>query len=340
MRLGLPAARVYGTSAIIRPPIQVMPALPPFQGNADGCLIHTTFPPTQTIPDGQDRRFIRADCWGVNVPTLPFVAGANSTPVTMLMSWFLPRYSDQIQNDCLFAHAIRGYTHYLLFAPADRSPGSIAAFVQLCLKVKGWGFWVMVSFGNKNDDLHDMTAPMYAARNDALLDALLEAQAIDHAIVGFELNLWHNPNPGYLDAIIRYLANRCQAADVLLYLHFSTRVTQWGAGPTADATRFWQQFIGLGLTGLLYQGDPSWSHALYQAEISDAIRELGAASTDFDVVAFELVGQAQLYGQVTEETACLLGLTILCTPQGPKAIRGTGNGARFRDGRALYGMAL
>jgi hypothetical protein len=304
--------------------------LPPFQGNApeDGSQIHTSLPNNQVIPTGYDISFIRSDCWGVMVPGLPFVNGANSNfNNEMVMSWFLPYYDFPTQNNVLIAHAQRNYSHFFLSRRPD-VPNEVV--YNSALLAKKYGFWAFHFLSGKDFDSQDMTVQQYIAGAGVYLTGGITNRCIDGVIIAWEANSFNKP--GNYDDITEYVCSICNPLNIPVYHHFTTRVTFWSL-PGLGATQWWQKWIGK-CKGLLYQGlstqNSQWSQAYLQANMYDACNELYAASPEFDVVAFELCGMQLLYGQMTEEQSCAYGWIGLCAPN-TKAIKG-GSGARYPNG--------
>jgi hypothetical protein len=273
----------------------------------------------------------------VTIPGLPFVPGGSSVHPERALTWFLDRWSPQWQQTILETHRRRGYTHFVLSWPDSRDGNgqSVAQFVATATKVKEMGFYVVVFLGSKVYDPRDASAAEWAPRIDPVLAALIAARAIDVAVVGWELDLWNVPGDR-LQGIIDHVASITVPAGIRTYVHFSPHRISWQRD--GETTLDWWNRQRGKLTGVLYQGDTSWTVGMFQARLNDVqvrFAQLGDSGFGhpFDVVAFETVASLQFDGPTDEDRGDLTGYELLCTP-GPVPIMGFGNGARLPDGRA------
>lgn len=337
-----------GTTPGKRPAPQPHAALPPFdQDDGDG-QVHTTLPPEQVIPPHfTDPCWMRADFNGVtldlarwNAQPLPFLNGANSTPLSMLMTPMLPLYPSYWQDACLTEHAERGYDDFVVssqpwnaeengryFSPAD--------MLAWCQYVKSWGFRVVLWYGGRPPD-----GP------DALVQTLFDADAVNFLIWGKEVDsqMTSEEYDVSLQAIDRYVGGR-----VPIGAHFTAdgdRQMGYPIGfPRDTFLNDWSPYDGR--VHLMEQMSVEASagrqgSSMYYARlhvncgIGDAAKGPGAPNSR--VIAFETMATAQLYGQCNEGYGCLRDWELLCGTRGnPKArpVSGFGNGGRYPDGSVL-----
>lgn len=305
--------------------------LPAFDQSDSGGEVHTTPPPELVIPPAPDTLFMRADFNGVTLDTgrwggnPPFLVGANSTPLNMLMTPMAPMYPRKWQDAMLTEHAERNYSHFVIASGGwnfaangyNPSPQDVANWARY---VKSWGFKV-VHWGNCQAD-------------DPMLSALLNAGAVDFHIIGEECD--GRVSPGELDAIVANNMTMC--GSVPCAVHFTSN---WPVGfPHDTYMTSWPD--GLHLCWQADQRDSSGRQGamLYYARMwvnlgwrGESTFVAGAPSSR--VYAFETMASAQLVGQCTEEYGCLRSLELLYTTRtDPRVlpVSGSGNGLRYPDG--------
>jgi hypothetical protein len=315
--------------------------LPPFEspGPPDYDPVNSVPPSNLTIPARPNLRFHRGNFCGIRVPGLPPVSGGSSDP-TLLLTWFLFKYTpDQVQQ-ALTLYGQAGYSHVYLSWPDARDTGglSISQFVSLCLTIRQRGFYVGVFFGSKDFDPHDDGVGGWPSRCQALCQALSSAGAIDFAMPGWEWNLWNVPGPSSYD-IFRFF--QAQLPGVLLYYHGGVGNIAWQADGE-DTASFYNNLVGV-LTGCLYQADVNWSASFLQEKINDVLVRFGGADGfpadsgfghPFDCIPFEISASTQFDARMGENMGDLRNLEALYT-LGPVACMGYGNGCRNPDGTAL-----
>lgn len=311
--------------------------LPPWDASDAGGIVHTTPPPELVIPPGPDPRFLRADFAGVTLdparwPPIPVLAGANTTPVSMLMTPMAPLYPRAIQDAILTEHAERGYTHFVVASsgwnfPENGFSWTLGQFVAWCRYVRSWGFYV-VYWGP-------------VVLGDPFLRAAVDAAAIDWHIVGEEVDtkVTAEQYTAILDDALAVTANGCPSG-----AHFTanypegfprdTFLTTWGAydgrlhlmwqanqddsaGKQGAMLYYARQRVNLGLVG--GTGEPAPNSRVY---------------------AFETMATAQLYGTCTEAYGNLRSLELLYTTRRPEdvcvaPVAGFGNGCRLPDGHPV-----
>lgn len=326
-----------------RPAAVKQPPLPAFDPDDPGGNVATTLPPEQVIPPSPNIDWWRGDMFGVTLPPPDIMTvaeaeaiGANTTPVNMLMSWFLPKYSRAIQDRYLTAVCQRGYTHLVLSRPDDMSPTGIAAFVQLAKYVQSWGLYVCY-WGCFEGDPHDQDWDGLKYLLEPVYAQMITAKAMDINILGKELNSWNQPGPNGLDSIIAGASLICAPAGVPIYLHFTQNVPAWQP-PSMTPVAWWASLVGQ-VRGLCWQANPYDPAGTMAAHMWDSRKILGAASDTFRLVSFETRATAQLYGQCDEAHGALTDWENICAPNAPgyavPAVAGFGNGGWYPDGTPI-----
>lgn len=314
--------------------------LPPFQGPEppDNLPVNTTPPTNLVIPPRPNLRFHRGSMCDMRVPGLPAVPGG-AADASLVLSWFLDRYSEADQERILTAWGQAGYSHVYLSWPDSRGFGqSEAQFVQTCQRVKQRGFYVGVFFGSKDYDPADDRVSGWPTRCLPVIQQLTAANAIDFAIPGWEWPSFNTPGIPTYD-IFNFFHDSLPT--VPLYYHGTVGNISWQQDGTDTAT-FYNTLIGV-VSGCLYQADVDWTAGMLQARINDVTDRFSGNfgfSPDsgfghpWDCVAFEISATAQFNGNMTEDFGDLRGLEALYA-LGPIAVMGYGNGCRQPDGNAL-----
>jgi hypothetical protein len=224
------------------------------------------------------RDYCRADAWGVVVDGAPWVPGASSAYPERILTWFLDRWSLEWQRRILTTYAGLGYTHFFLSVadsladvnqPAGSPPGagkSLSEFRSTCELVKSYGLYVAVMLGSKYFATfprepglycpHDMDPGQWAAYADPLLDALLPV--VDEVVPAWEWNLWCRTAPDAITAI-KHIGDRCHAAGVSCWLHFSPHYTSWFADGDPRGRFGFYDDLNTSIDGLNYQGVSDWT---------------------------------------------------------------------------------
>jgi hypothetical protein len=329
--LGYPASRakhlaeLYAALGLV-PPFPV-PRNPLIFPACRSCPTPTSYDKVLPMPPQASRDYLRADCWGVTLPGLPFVPMGSSEHPERVLSWFFPFYPAVWQNTILAAHRMRGYTHYYLSWSDARTRAGMTfdSFTQMCLRVKASGFFVHVKLWSKDFDPGGQTLAQFRASLDPLLDALFAAQAVD------EGSFWeYDANNTTQDAVAihRYFGQRFHAAGASFWCHFLPQHGFWGTGTYAD----WWTALGDSVDGLDYQGNSSFDIGQQQARLVDHLNRL---SPPHKLRVFELYGAAMFSGDhPDEDEANALGYLTLCT-RAKTAAWGFGCGARMPDGTAI-----
>lgn len=307
-----------------------------FEGNDGSLVCHTDLPAGLVIPSTPSLTFWRGDAWGVTVPGLPFVNGGSSVHPERVLTWFFDRWSPDWQKQILDAYRQRGYTHFALSWPDSRSGNgqSVSQFVATAQTVKAAIPYVAVFLTSKVYDPANADAPTRMAAVTPVLDALVQAHAVDIVVVGWELDLFNDGQD--LENFIDALSQRYPTLP--LYVHFTTYKTSWQPDGQPRA-QFWQHMAAFrasvgatGQIGLLYQGNPTDSCGLQQAHFNDAqVEASGIADNGGIVIPWELVAEQQFDGPADETFGVTRGRELLATP-GPLLASGGGNGLFNADG--------
>jgi hypothetical protein len=300
-------------------------------------------------PAGADKRFWRCDFGCVTIPGLPWVEGMEGANYDRVLTGFLGRYTPDWQNKIIAQHTRNGYTHFMrwvsdeLLGPAQVS---VAAYVDQCKRIKDRGIpYIAHSFLSKTfvtlPDLNYM-------RNTfgPVIDALLKADMLDIAIIGFELTLITNGSTNQFDLIDYFTVERGlnEGNGIPAYTHEITGYTWPGpVGGIRDRAQWWNAQRGK-LTGLLYQCTPNMPLRETQDRIRDTTDNAGEGFVgrdsgfghDFDFVACE-TRLSRAFGDnadLNEDDLNTVGWLTLCTP-GALPVMGFGCGARRPDGSYL-----
>jgi hypothetical protein len=326
----------FGTSTASRPAmVQGLP-LPPFDASDAGGTVHTVPPPELLIPPAADPLFMRADFAGVNLDPSrwggnpPMLAGANSTPLTMLLTPMLSLYPRHWQDACLTEHAERGYSHFIISNWNDQANGvttTPAMMVAWALYVKSWGFLVVYWPGQ----------PLVT---DPTLDALVSAHAVDWIIPGEEVDGKVTAEQ-YMNVLNSTLL--VVASGIPVGAHFTSNYPS--GFPRDTFLTDWSPYDGR--VHLCWQADQTESAGTQGARLYYARQRVnlglvggaGNLALNSRVIAFETMATAQLYGQCSEVGGNLRSLELLFTTRNDAripAVSGFGNGGRWSSGWPLY----
>lgn len=271
---------------------------------------------------------------GTRVAGIAPVPGGADDP-SLVLSWFIDRYSLADRLRIYAAWKSRGITDVLVSWPDSRSFGqSPDQFIGTCRELSGNGFWPCVMGCAKGIDAPDV--PSILAGLLPVLALLMASGVPFRFCVGWELSLWLSPTQ--VQQLIDALAAVCVPANVMLYVHFQEGyfAFQQDGHVTAD---FWNLNVGK-LTGILHQKDLTWDAPMYQARIVDCLQRFAGQdgfSADsgfghpFDFIACEITAQPQFNGQCSEAQGNAMGQVALATPgvMGPLGrvvVMGSGNG--------------
>lgn len=313
-------------------------------------------PPEQVIPDHfTDPLFMRADFNGVTLDLnrwgsdLPFLVGANSTPLAMLMTPMAILYPRKWQDAILTEHAERGYDDFV-FAPGGwnmaangftPTPANILAWAQY---VKSWGFRNVLWYPDR---------PPADLAQDPFVTALLDAGVLDFYIHGKEVDSFMTSQDfeaslqkadayigGRIPIGVHFTGDADRSMGYPLDFPRETFLNDWS--PYDGRVHLCQQLIGLETDGSTLTLAGLQGAAMYYARlhvncgIGDAAKGPGAPNSR--VIAFETMATAQLYGKCDEARGCLRSWELLCgTRDNPTArpVNGSGNGLRRPDGSAV-----
>lgn len=323
-----------------RLPRTPQPPLPPFDASDSFGDVHTVLPPESTI--GTDLEAIKADFNGVTIAakwgTPPFLVGANSTPLTMLMTPMAPLYPTHFQDAIFTEHASR-YTHFIVAPDGWNHAENGFAFtpqtyVSWCQRVRSWGFRVVHWQGDPNPD-HPC---LLAALSAGVLSDIIFGEEVDGKITSEQY-----------DAALRVLVNR---TPLPIFAHFTPNYPE--GFPRDTFLTNWADFDGrvhLAWQAGAYGGGPTghpptdsagkMSAMLYYARRRVALGEVGGDGRQAlrsKVIAFETMASDQLYGHCDEAYGNLRTWELLCATRNDDripAVAGFGNGARYPDGSPI-----
>ncbi len=303
----------------------------------DWLPVHTTLPSNQIIPPNTTTNWPRANWFSVEVPGLPWVDGQSSEHPFMVLSYFLQKYSPDWQAKILDAHAIRGYSHFMLSWTNARQDGlTITDFVALALKAKSWGFVVHVMLAGKDTDPHDQDWNGLKSNVQPVLEALIAARAVDMVSM-WECNLWNIPGAPF-QSILQGIRDICIPAGVDQWVHFGTECVWWGEpNYLPNRTAWWAAQVGI-LTGILYQGDVNWDMGTRQAHFGDSLNNAVAAPLfadgTFKFCAAETDGMLIYDVNFSERISDSRGFEHQCCP-GLAPVSGYCCGGQRPDGGSL-----
>lgn len=207
-------------------------------------------------PGGADKFFFRGDWCGIDLPGAPFVPGGPSPNTQVMMSALLDRYPADVRAEYLALYA-GWYTHLQRSVGHALAGGaSIQQYVDLSLQAKRLSLhadhWFLAGQDCWGDDCRDRDYKYWAAKLDPWIDALLDAEAIDTACVGWQLDGYNIPGEP-IKGIIYYIADRLTPYGIPVYTHWINDAGGWWA---AGSNRFewWQQMRGR-LSGMHLQVD-------------------------------------------------------------------------------------
>jgi hypothetical protein len=242
------------------------------------------------VPVNPDRDFHRGDAWSVVMPGFPWVPGASNKKPEQILSWFVDRYTLDLQKQYLEVYNGYGYTHFTLSyadscgpkeMPPTAPPGngrSLEQFIETCALVKRYVKYCRVMIGSKYFQPSFMTAQQWADFADPIMDALIKAKVVDEFALGWEMDLWNTPGQVIIDSF-RHCGQKARAAGLSSWMHFSPHTTSWFAdGDPRGRFGFYDDLHG-DVDGVDYQSmGPYWSPAMLQARIVDSLWVFGTRS--------------------------------------------------------------
>lgn len=298
--------------------------------------------------------FMRGDAFGVTIDTarwgsdIPYLAGANTTPLNMFMSPMMIMYPRRWQDAYLTECAERNYSHYTISADGwnfaennfEMTPSKL---VQWALYLKSWGFFVNYWRGQP-------------VLNDQFLIALVEAGCIDWSIPGGEVDrkISAEQYEQILDDTLSIVSN-----GIPVGAHFTPNYPEGFPRDTffdGTSMKGWDYYDGrVHLMWQAHQNDSAGKQAamLYYARERVNLGLVGGngeLAPNSRVYAFETMASAQLdprmwtpprydaesqYGTCTEEYGCLRSLELLYATRRDNRIlpvSGSNNGLRYPNG--------
>jgi hypothetical protein len=314
----------------------------PFDPSDSGGIVHTVLPPEQVIPPHfTDPTWLRGDFSGVTLDTSrwggnpPFLNGANSTPLAMLMTPMLPLYPRKWQDACLTEHAERGYDDFTVATDIWNAAENGQAFSDdqkfaWCQYVHStWGFRIVL--------WRAIQSP------DALLDRLLSAGLVSFLIHGEEVDgkMTSQQYEASLQEMDRYIGGRIPigvhfTADGARHMGYpigfprDTFLNDWS--PYNGRVHLCQQLDVDASAGL--QGASMYYARLHvNCGVGDAAH--GPGAPDSRVIAFETSATAQLYGRMSEVDGVRRSWELICgTRDNPRCrpVSGSDNGLWLPNG--------
>jgi hypothetical protein len=302
------------------------PSLPPFDSSDNFGDVHTTLPPEFDA----SKLLYKADFMGVNLNesrwgTPPFLVGADSTPITMLMSTMLGLYPRKWQDACLTEHAERGYPDFIVSdIPWEayyngRYDWSVQDTSDWIDYIKSWGFGVVLWTG-------------FPIKGDPYLKAT--ADKIKFHIIGTQVDGVYTAEEyeAVLDDNLAMFPSLPSGA------HF---FPNYPVGfPSDTFITNWDKYNGR--LHLCWQANSDDSAGKQGAMMYYARQRVklgliggnGNPAPDSQVIIHECMATNELYGQCTEEGGCLKTYELLCCPQGVTngQVMAFGNGGRMPNG--------
>jgi hypothetical protein len=319
--------------------------LPPFDESfPPDRIVHTVLPPEFIRPTKYDRLFHMGDFGGLCIPEdPPYVDGANTTPINMMMSFFLPYYKQfgmKWIDLYLKTAAEHDYSHIHLdrfnWEKAGFSNNDILDFFNYLIS---WGFYVSYWATGSQDNRPnwDIVGPMC----EPLVRSILNSSLLTERLIilpGEELNNGVPPGDLGLDSILDGFTKLCNPSSLPLYFHFTGNVRAWWNDQNQTESG-WAQMWAPKMQGQYWQGDFDNPAGVMGGHFWDSRNFWANIKSNFDVIAFELLAEGQLYGRFTEDYGCLRGYEMLCCTiaegSPAKQVMGFGNGGRMPDGSSI-----
>lgn len=356
MTLGLPKARVYGKPS--------WPALVPRAPLSDfPTPVNYDYIMPFTPPKDRDLYFYRGNFCGLHLG-LPEPPGGSRDVV---MAALLDNYARVDQDKFLLQYAQDGYTHL------QRSIGHSTYYghstydhIELSKRAQGdYGLFADEWFLCDEWGLFRATLAQWKEKLGRVVDELLEANVVDHACVGWQLDKYNAPGNQLIE-IIKYFAELIPQ-DVPLYTHWMNEALAWwltnidprtgqnlgevwtdqyGSIRVMDRFTWWAAMQPY-LTGGHHQGDVKTARTnpqLYQDKMRDTLdyfhgatakgnmgqSRRGGVQQNFKLTVFECTAQDQFDGRCSEDEGDLVGYILMCV-----GADGYGNGARWPNGTRL-----
>jgi len=278
-------------------------------------------------------RYWQGNMCGVRVPGLPAVAGG-ANDASLVLSWFIDRYSLEDRQRIYAAWKARGYTHVLLSWPDSRVYGRSAMdFQATCLELIAEGFYPCPMLCSKDHDPHNTAGVM--ANLSSVLPLLIGVVPL--VCIGWELSLWLSPTE--VQELIDQIAPQFTLAGTRVYVHFQEAYMAFQQ-PGQYIADFWKLNVGK-LEGVLAQKKLSQDNTQFRDWIHDClVRCAGGFNMPadsgfghpFDFVMLEVSAQPQYNGGMSEHDGDALGQFVIDSPPvsgpaGTVSVQGSGNGS-------------
>jgi len=285
-------------------------------------LIQAARPPLNAL------RTWKGNMCGIRVPGLPPVPGG-APDASLVLSWFLDRYSMADRERIVRASLDRGETHCLLSWPDSRSYGtSLGDFVALCQWLQARQLNPCVMLTSKDFDPADV--PALLASLAPVIPALLNG-GVQMICLGWEWSIWLTPTQ--VQTLIDAWAPLITPT-ALCYVHWQAGYLSFQQPGEVNAA-FWNRNVGK-LTGCLHQKPMEWSDEEYAYRIVDCLERFAGGfgfvsdsgfGHPFDLVAFEVSAMVQFAGTISEGEGNRIAQIALNVPaiNGVRVL-GSGNG--------------
>lgn len=277
----------------------------------------------------QDRDYLRANCWGIPIPGLPWVPGITSSKhPERFLSYIFASYPRWAQDEWLLQNQLRGYRTGVHSWPNARVQAgqTLAQFAADCSRIKSALGYVHVKLWSKDFDPHNMTLAEWQAFALPIFAAL---DGIADEYSPWEYDSFNTAGQIALD-VHKWLGQQAHAQGASFWCHFYPHVPFWD--DRGDA--FWWNALGRNVDGLDYQGDPSWDIGDLQARSVDILNLF--ATTGHKLRQFEPGTPTLMFDgdHPTEDEADAFGYLSTCTMARSKPW-GFGAGARLLDGSVI-----
>lgn len=330
----LPLSGLIGTPAGVGspasgPPVTVAPTGTPPDPTTFSCNIDVTKGQPSGVPARPNKRWMRGDFCGIDVPGMPSTVSVGGPLNANLITCFQYGFYDAGQRATILAsYVAHGYTHFVLSWPdlRDRTGLSPAQAIVLAQEVVAAGLYPVWFLLAKDFDNASNIAPSC----DPIINAAQVAGVYSIACVGWELSLWMTPTQ-VQDAVDHVCAFGTEANGVNVYVHFQEGYPSFQQ-PGLPTHAFWDPNVGK-LTGLLYQKTLSQDCGMWQARTNDIqIRFNGAAGFPhdsgfghpFDLVQYEYSASPRFNGNLSEGSARTMGLQAIGSPPEGSPSQGVG----------------
>lgn len=272
------------------------------------------------------RDYLRANCWGIPIPGLPWIPGvtSNKTPITQsrFLSYVFDCYPTWAQDQWINENLLRGYTHAVMSWPDSRASAgkSLAQFAASCARIKESGLYVHVKLWSKDFDPRDMDFATWKVYADPIFAGL---NGIADEFSCWEYDSGNRSDQTAID-VHQYLGEMAHSQAASFWCHFFSNRGYWWEGHEEAE---WYEVLKGHVDGLDLQIDPAYDIGENQARTVDHLRDV--APSGCKVRAFEPGTPTLMFDNdhPDEGEADAFGLLTLCT-KGAAPVWGGGAGHR------------